>query len=167
MIKEPKNFNDILKLQAILDSNINNKRERTLRDIKLSLIAEIIEFNEETKESHKTWKSKEINKEKELEELTDILFFIAQWVNYKKEKNLTLPEMDKLNGMFESEKEINSKIKCTHLISVLFNVLLAETSILYYYTSLVANYGYTKDDILKCYWTKWQKNMARIGKEWN
>lgn len=30
-----------------------------------------------------------------------------------------------------------------------------------------ANKGYTKDDILNCYWKKWQKNMARIGKEWN
>ena len=28
-------------------------------------------------------------------------------------------------------------------------------------------YGYTKDDILRIYWTKWQKNMERIGKEWN
>ena len=30
-----------------------------------------------------------------------------------------------------------------------------------------ANKGYTKDDILNCYWKKWQKNMVRIGKEWN
>ena len=27
--------------------------------------------------------------------------------------------------------------------------------------------GYSKDDILNCYWEKWQKNMKRIGKEWN
>ena len=25
----------------------------------------------------------------------------------------------------------------------------------------------TKEDILNCYWEKWQKNMQRIGKEWN
>ena len=24
-----------------------------------------------------------------------------------------------------------------------------------------------KEDILNCYWEKWQKNMKRIGKEWN
>lgn len=23
------------------------------------------------------------------------------------------------------------------------------------------------DDILNCYWEKWQKNMQRIGKEWD
>lgn len=28
-------------------------------------------------------------------------------------------------------------------------------------------YGYTKDNILNIYWIKWQKNMERIGKEWN
>ena len=27
--------------------------------------------------------------------------------------------------------------------------------------------GYSKDNILNCYWEKWQKNMKRIGKEWN
>lgn len=48
-LREPKNFEDILKLQAILDRSMNNIRERTLEDIKLSLIAELIELNEETK----------------------------------------------------------------------------------------------------------------------
>lgn len=164
--KEPKNFNDILKLQAILDSNINNTRERTLQDIKLSLIAEVIEFNEETEDSHKTWKTKEINKEAQLEELTDILFFIAQWINYKKNNGLMLPEIEELSEVFESEKEINKRIKCTNLISGFFNNF-RETSIIFYYTSLTANYGYTLSDILNCYWSKWQKNMLRIGKEWN
>ena len=27
--------------------------------------------------------------------------------------------------------------------------------------------GYSKNGILNCYWEKWQKNMLRIGKEWN
>ena len=63
--KRPENFEDILKLQKHLDENLNNVRERTLKDIKLSLIAEVIEFNEETPESHKTWKTKPYDKEKE------------------------------------------------------------------------------------------------------
>ena len=86
-LREPKNFEDILRLQAILDRSMNNTRFRTLRDIKLSLIAEAIEFNEETPESHKTWKTKKHSKEKELEELTDIWFFLAQMVNFKLENS--------------------------------------------------------------------------------
>lgn len=31
-----------------------------------------------------------------------------------------LPEIEELNELFEIEKEINTKIKCTKLISVLF-----------------------------------------------
>ena len=40
--KRPENFEDILKLQKHLDKNLNNVRPRCLRDIKLSLIAEVI-----------------------------------------------------------------------------------------------------------------------------
>ena len=81
--KRPETFEDILKLQKHLDESIHNSRERTEEDIKTSMIAELIEFNEETKDSHKTWKTKEYNKAKELKELTDVYFFFAQLVNYE------------------------------------------------------------------------------------
>lgn len=41
-IKKPKNFRDILSLQKYLDDNINNIRTRTFEDIKMSLIAELL-----------------------------------------------------------------------------------------------------------------------------
>ena len=47
--KKPENFEDILNLQKYLDESLNNIRERTLEDIKLCLISELIELNEETK----------------------------------------------------------------------------------------------------------------------
>lgn len=75
--KRPETFEDILNLQKHLDESIHSVRFRTLRDIELSMVAEIIEFNEETKYSHKTWKTKEYNREKELEELTDVWFFFS------------------------------------------------------------------------------------------
>ena len=56
--KRPENFEDILKLQKHLDKGIHSARLRCLRDIKMSLIAEYVEFNEETKESQKTWRYK-------------------------------------------------------------------------------------------------------------
>lgn len=164
MIKEPKNFEDILKLQAILDSNINSKRERTLEDIKLSLIAELIEFNEETKDSHKTWKTKPYNKENEREELTDVLFFIAQLYNtFDKEDNMVKYACDVFNN---AEKYIT--LKSLKITNIIVEFLGGYNNIaLGLYLSLVNKYGYSKDDILKCYWKKWQKNMLRIGKDWN
>ena len=166
--KRPETFEDILKLQKHLDESIHSSRERTLRDIKLSLIAEVIEFNEETPESHKTWKTKKHSKEKELEELTDIWFFLAQMVNFKLENSDSFVET-KNKIMKRFEEGINFKsdpdADIENLISdaLYGNILqIAENLLVISY-----NYGYTKNDILKTYWNKWQKNMQRIGKEWN
>lgn len=167
-LREPNNFEDILRLQAILDRSMNNTRFRTLRDIKLSLIAEVIEFNEETPESHKTWKTKKHSKEKELEELTDIWFFLAQMVNFKLENSDSFVETkNKIMKRFEEGINLKSDpdADIENLISYALygNVLrIAENLLVISY-----NYGYTKNDILKTYWEKWQKNMQRIGKEWN
>ena len=166
--KRPENFEDILKLQKYLDESIHSSRERTLKDIKLSLIAEVIEFNEETPESHKTWKTKKHSKEKELEELTDIWFFLAQMVNFKLENSDSFVETkNKIMKRFEEGINLKSDpdADIENLISdaLYGNVLrIAENLLVISY-----NYGYTKDDILNCYWEKWQKNMKRIGKEWN
>lgn len=162
--KRPETFEDILNLQKYLDENIHSSRERTLEDIKLSLIAECIEFNEETPESHKTWKTKPYNKENELEELTDILFFIAQLYNtFDKKDTMVEYGCDVFNNS-ENYLKLNS-VKITGIIIEFLggynNIALGL------YLSLVNKYGYTKDDILNCYWEKWQKNMKRIGKEWN
>ena len=167
--KRPETFEDILKLQKHLDKNLNNVRPRCLRDIKMSLIAECVEFNEETKESHKTWKTKEYNKSMELEELTDIYFFFAQMINF-------------------NEDTVNNYARIKHLVAVDFNCwqikdygshvlptlnLIANIindNVLYAIDNLMEmaqKLGYTKYDILNCYWEKWQKNMQRIGKEWN
>lgn len=168
-IKRPETFEDILKLQKHLDKNLNNVRPRCLRDIKMSLIAECVEFNEETKESHKTWKTKEYDKSKELEELTDIYFFFAQMINF-------------------NEDTVNNYARIKHLVAVDFNswqikdygshVLptlnlianIINDNVLYAIDDLMEmaqKLGYSKEDILNRYWEKWQKNMERIGKEWN
>jgi len=48
--------------------------------------------------------------------------------------------------------------------SVAKNHLLTVSDLL---IEICQKLGYTKDDILESYWNKWQKNMTRIGKEWN
>ena len=166
--KRPETFEDILKLQKHLDKNLNNIRPRCLRDIKMSLIAECVEFNEETKESHKTWKTKEYNKSMELEELTDIYFFFAQMINFKD----TVYTYARIKHLVAVDfncwqiKDYGSHVLPTlNLISNIINdnILYAIDNLM----EMTQKLGYNKDDILNCYWEKWQKNMKRIGKEWN
>ena len=169
--KKPETFGEILMLQQYLDKNIHSSRERTLEDITMSFIAECVEFNEETKFSHKTWKTKEYDKAKELEELTDIYFFYAQYINFYA-PTLEQEQFKELNDVFMNiEKQEGFKV-FTNLVSILD--VIAEhfnfcplSNMLEKLLYLTYRYGYTKDDILNCYWEKWQKNMERIGKEWN
>ncbi|SRR3712207_454111 len=162
-MKEPKSFKDICELQRELDSHIVNIRERTGRDILKSMVAEIIEFDEETKKSHKTWKMKEYSREKELEELTDIYFFFAQLVNH--EKYLEEFKLEKLFNKNEIEILHPDSLTMIMYATGLGGTLYSVFSVL---IDLTLEYGYTKDDILKTYWKKWQYNMSeRLGKEWN
>ena len=166
--KRPENFEDILNLQKHLDKNIHSSRERTIKDIKLSLIAEVIEFNEETPESHKTWKTKPYDKEKELEEFTDIWFFLAQMVNFKLEISDNFVEIkNEITKLFDDRTNLKL-IYQPNIENLIMSVLYGnDFQILQNLIIISANKGYTKEDILKCYWEKWQKNIKRIGKEWN
>ena len=170
--KRPENFEDILKLQKHLDESIHSARPRTIDDIKKSIIAECIEFDEETPQSHKTWKTKPYNKEKELEELTDIWFFVAQMVNYSEYMDkITVLEKQKLNIFFEDNKSpYRSKNDILDIIFDVKNSYMDYDWLRFLIRDLMIlsnQYGYTTQDILKTYWEKWQKNMKRIGKEWN
>nr|DAJ38799.1 MAG TPA: dUTPase [Caudoviricetes sp.] len=170
--KKPKTFGEILMLQQYLDKNIHSSRERTIRDIKKSIIAECIEFDEETPESHKTWKTKEYSKEKELEELTDIWFFVAQMVNHC-EIIEEITEFEKMELFKFFNNENNPYMEEINILTIIFD--LRSPTMSYEYlkfviidlSNLTNQYGYTVKDILNCYWEKWQKNMKRIGKEWN
>ena len=166
--KRPETFEDILNLQKHLDKNIHSSRERTLEDIKLSLIAEVIEFNEETPQSHKTWKTKPYDKEKELEEFTDIWFFLAQMVNFKLEKSDSFIEIkNEITKLFDNRTNLKL-IYQPNIENLIMSVLYGnDFQILQNLIIISYNKCYTKDDILNCYWEKWQKNMKRIGKEWN
>ena len=138
----------------------------------MSLIAECVEFNEETLESHKTWKTKEYNKSMELEELTDIWFFVAQMVNHC-EAIEEITEFEKIELFKFFNNENNPYMEEINVLTIIFD--LRSPTMSYEYlkwviidlSNLTNQYGYTTDDILKTYWEKWQKNMKRIGKEWN
>ena len=163
-IKKPKNFKDILSLQKHLDDNINNIRTRTFEDIQMSLIAECVEFNEETMLSHKTWKVKPYDKEKELKELTDVYFFFAQLINHlDDDKNEALKEA--ICFSFEEKYIHTDEPDILRFIHYVYTDKLAIA--IDELIAITYQYNYTTQNILDCYWEKWQKNMKRIGKEWN
>ena len=82
--RKPSCFQDLFNLQSKLDGVLapRQKREREVTDICMSMLAEVIEFQEETKISHKTWGKKEFNEDDMKVEAIDILFFYCQLVNH-------------------------------------------------------------------------------------
>ena len=171
-VNRPENFTDLLNLQKQLDKKIINYRPRELKDIKKSLIAECIEFDEETIDSHKTWKTNKRYKEKELEELTDIWFFVAQLINYACDiGDVTISEVRNLDIFFKTEDytyfgdtdvlTIINDVRTPRFTYEFLRELVRDLK------CLSLNYGYKHNDILDCYWNKWNKNINRINSEWN
>ena len=178
--KAPFNLIEMFSYQKFLDSKINNIKPRTLKEIRFSFLAELVEFNEETPETHKTWKARVIDNKKILEELTDVYFFFSQIVNYLFEKgqgifsNKSEEEQErifiKLEDNFDTivnQNFIDNKMETLLLLSE--KVSKKDLDILFLIklmSYLTKQYGFTREDILKSYYDKWKKNLERIGTEW-
>lgn len=178
-----KSFRELLEMQKELDEAIEKPRKngfkpkfRNYRIIVKSMIAEIIEFNEETKNTHKTWKQKEFDKNKVIEESVDILFFYLQLVNLVEKTDKRI--IDFLNSTWEeswknSEKN-NSEIMDIELLLIkklsdmdwclIISKCLDVMGIL---VQLYVDNGITREVVENFYEEKWQKNMDRINGEWS
>ena len=174
MISKPRCFLDLLELQQILDNEVSKPRdngfvprERNETDILLALDEEFQEWLKElpNKYNFKTWKQKEYSREKELEELTDVLFFFLQYVNHTMDED----EFEELFDEFDS-------FEYTTLSEAIFDLKRYLYSNSYeideldrafdVYLGIIKKRGFTRDDLLETYWKKWQKNMTRINKDW-
>lgn len=177
MIKKPQTFEDLLELQKILDEEVAKKRdngfiprERNDYDIRLSLVAELIEFDEELQSTHKTWKQKEFNKQNAIIESVDVLFFFLQYINYLENK--------KVGGVKDLIKSCNNiikrqpkKINAVGSFEILCLISNITTGFIETFFDKYCNmcYGYLeikKEDIFEEYFKKWQKNMTRIKGDW-
>lgn len=179
-LKKPETFKDLLNLQRILDENTGKTRqngfiprERNKMDIILSLDDEFQEWLKElpSELNFKTWKEKKYSKDKELEELTDILFFILQLANnreYLKESFLKsfynwekYPEIDKTDYIeIENRDNFTKNLKFDLYVDQYRKDLFED------YVVLCIWRKFSKEDILNKYWEKWQKNMKRVAEDW-
>ena len=180
----PSCFQDILDLQKKLGKILEPRqtRPRTLTDICLSAIAECIEFNEATKESHKTWKEKPFNELEMKKEAIDILFFFAQLLNNEKTEEGVLEEVEEY--FYSNVKEmpfyrIEHSIKeCTIRLIRRFGRLAIDYhqkkfsigDVNFILVELGQIFGFLRmdyEEVLAMYWDKWNENLDRIGEEWN
>lgn len=176
-------FIELLEMQKQLDETVEKPRDngfkpkrRTYQKIVKSMIAEIIEFNEETRDTHKTWKQKEFNVIKMVEESVDILFFYLQLVNFLGKEDERIIEI--LNMAWEEcwkevdeyrdtvvdiELELIKNLsdmewclalpKCLNIMGLLVN--------------LYVNNDIFRETVEHTYKEKWQKNMERINGDWS
>lgn len=181
-IKKPETFEDLLNLQKILDENTVKTRqngftprERNEMDIIFSIDDELQEWLKELPQelNFKTWKQKEYSREKELEELTDVLFFILQLANFKSSIiNFFERDFEKWEKIMKVNIEFKrgfDDLEARDFLVDDFKLNLGEI----YNHFLIRNYiilctwrNFTKQDILNKYWEKWQKNMERINGDW-
>lgn len=178
-IKKPETFEELLELQRILDENTTKTREngftprqRNEIDIILSLDDELQEWLKElpSELNFKTWKQKEYSRDKEHEEITDILFFILQLTNYEEFYKIPFKKSfddwvePKIKTVYETELEAR-KIIVYFFKKDLYHEQFRD-DILEDYKMLCNWRKFSKQDILDKYFEKWQKNMERINKDW-
>ena len=175
-MNKPTNFDDLLELQRVLDEEIEKNRsngftprKRDELDILLAIDDEFQEWLRELPYEYnfKTWKQKEYSREKELEELTDVLFFFLQYAN-----NFFVDfNKYKINFYKEFFFDYGEDYRNRDLMFCIRNFKYDlwnrnDMTIFLDYILICKNRGFTKEDLLNTYWDKWQKNMTRINKDW-
>ena len=161
----------LLKRQAILDKKFDEKetlRERTIKGIQVALITEIGELAQELKNKWNYWKNstKKINKQRVLEELSDVLHFYLSYINAKDEetKGKVIPFLDEfLVG--HSKKDLSAKsLEDTLLVLSDFKIF-AENKVLGSILAVSDYAGATEEEFLQVHHEKWLKNMRERTKE--
>ncbi len=165
------NFYEMLEKQKVLDEAINHVADRDEIKIRLSMIAEIIEFQETLEETHKTWKKSEFTREDRLEEFVDIFFF---WCQLLLVSGIVLEksENEDLNKFFNYRSYHEYKVnELTIQLIVESARMIVESAYkkygqLEFLGAIARNQGFTDDEINEMHDKKFRKNLERVGVEW-
>lgn len=167
------NFGELLSLQEIQECEVSKQRingysarRKNYVDLRGALMAEFIEFREELPYdlNFKTWKQKIYSKEKELEEFVDMLFFIATEINMSNIRNIAIFEW----SYTWEHYHIKASIDNSDIHFFMRNIVEEEIlTLLKKYILFAKRLGYSQEDILQQYLTKWKINTNRINEDWN
>ena len=174
-----KTFEELLEMQKQQDIEIYKPRKngyiprkKTLLDIKLALDDEFQEWLRELPDEYnfKTWKEKEYDREKELIELVDVLFFLLQWINVIVEKYEYV--LETFSNEFEAfgDAKTNTATSLNTLILMFKNYVYIDAvlMVLNAWISICVKRGFTKEDIVNQYCKKWKENIGSgVDGDWS
>lgn len=176
-LNKPVNFNDLLNLQDFYNKKIIQKkkeeipcyRELDIWDIRSCILDEFQEFKRELPYEYnfKTYRYKDHNPEKQLEEYVDILNFMLCKILVVKENYSEEAWQDFASEALEKDKKILEKM----IINFEYYATQAEffdfenryvyPYMIDYYLKIGNFFNYTKEDIYNQYWKKFLENCKR------
>lgn len=171
-IQRPITFREILTLQEIQEKEISEPREsgyiareKNYVDLRGALMAEFIEFREELPDNlnFKTWKEKKYSSHNQFAEFVDMLFFIAIEINKSNIRNNAVDEWDYTWKHYH----VNAIVDNSDIHFFMRNIIEEEIlTLLKKYILFAKRLGYSEEEIIKQYWTKWNFNRNRINGDW-
>lgn len=170
-----KTFKELLEMQKQLDLEIGKPRKsgyiprkRTLLDIKLALDDEFQEWLRELPDDYnfKTWKEKTYDREKELIEIVDVLFFFLAYINSSENcGDYMLSWITRNFNKIGNECKIEFNSLVLNFKKNLFSNYIKSFE---YYVQLINLRGFTKEDIVNQYCKKWKENIgSRVDGDWS
>lgn len=163
---------ELLKRQKLLDKKFDEKqtiRKRTASRIMIAYFAELGELTQELKSEWNYWKNstKKINKQRALEELSDVLHFFLSYLNKKNiMKNANFEQLENNIIRFNYSEETLEQ-------SLLWLFEIA-TEIIYWYSTedffisilnIALKIGSSEREFLKVHHEVWLRNMGERTKE--
>ena len=161
---------ELLKRQAELDRKFDDKetiRKRTEGRVLIAYFTELGELSQELKGEWNYWKNtaKRYDKNRVLEELSDVLHFFLSYLNLKKcmrTANFERLELDILQYHYNESIEVS--LEC---LFDLDTILIGVEAYHYFrqMLNIVLKIGASKQEFLKVHHEKWLKNINERTKE--
>ena len=166
---------DLLEMQRQLDEEVVKPRdngfvprETCILDLTLALDDEFQEWLRELPDKYnfKVWKQKVWDREKEITEITDCLFFFLKL--FDRGELYPLREFWCVDEAFDKFREdIEIKYLRKEILDFKKCIWDGEYGEAFYaWIHICKLRGFTKEDVIKTYLNKWKKNMHRIKEDW-
>lgn len=174
LFKKPIKFKEILELQKVIDDNYIRKENFKNGFVSMSLIKNIIEFNEYTPNNHFYYENNRVfNKGKADKKIAEIFSNLASFINFVHEEKIIENDPEKNFHIFimikKIEKDFDESLpklrKEDTLLTSIINFIKGKLD--YSFNDLLRTfkeYSYSKQEILDLYFDFWKIQVSRINK---